>query len=161
LGFSPGPMPLAPQVVRTFFVTSVTAARRPILQSERMASLLLRALQDYRNQEKFLLHEFVIMPDHLHLLLTPAKEVPLEKAIQYIKGGFSFRARMELDFQGSIWEASFTNHRIRDEHDYECHRIYIRQNPVKRFLVKTEERFPYSSAYAGSVVDPAPPWLKP
>ncbi len=101
------------------------------------------------------------MPDHFHLLLTPAEEVPLEKAIQYIKGGFSFRARKELDFQGLIWGASFTNHRIRDEHDYKQHRIYIRQNPVKRFLVETEESFPYSSACAGSAVDPAPPWLKP
>jgi putative transposase len=154
-------MPLAPQKVRTFFVTSVTIRRHSIFQSERMANLLVRILQDYRRQQKFLLHEFVIMPEHFHLLLTPAEEVPLEKAIQYVKGGFSFRARKELDFQGSIWEASFTNHRIRDEHDYEYHRIYIRQNPVKRFLVEMEERFPYSSAYAGSAVDPVPPWLKP
>jgi putative transposase len=161
LGFSPGPMPLAPQGVRTFFVTSVTAARRPILQSERMANLLLRVLQDYRNQEKFLLHEFVTMPDHFHVLLTPSADVPLEKAVQYIKGGFSFRARKELGFQGSIWEASFTNHRIRAEHDYERHRCYIRQNPVKGLLVEAEGRFPYSSAYASSAVDPAPPWLKP
>jgi putative transposase len=126
-----------------------------------MATLLIRVLQDYGGQEKFLLHEFVIMPEHFHLLLTPAKEIPLEKAIQYIKGGFSFRARKEFDFQGSIWETSFTNHRIRDERDYEHHRIYIRQNPVKRLLVEEEGRFPYSSAYAGSAVDPAPPWLKP
>ncbi|MGA8011537.1 MAG: transposase [Candidatus Acidiferrales bacterium] len=154
-------MPLAPQDVRTFFVTSVTIRRHAIFQSERMANLLIRILQDYRRQQKFLLHEFVIMPDHFHLLLTPAAEVPLEKAIQYIKGGFSFRARKELDFQGSIWEASFTNHRIRDEHDYEHHRSYIRQNPVKRFLVETEERFPYSSAYPDLAVDPGPPWLKP
>jgi len=154
-------MPLAPQKVRTFFVTSVTIRRYAIFQSERMANLLIRILQDYRRQQKFLLHEFVIMPEHFHLLLTPAEEVPIEKAIQYVKGGFSFRARKELDFQGSIWETSYTNHRIRDEHDYEHHRIYIRQNPVKRLLVETEERFPYSSAYAGSAVDPAPPWLKP
>jgi REP-associated tyrosine transposase len=154
-------MPLAPQEVRTFFVTSVTFRRNAIFQSERMATLLVQVLQDYRRQEKLLLHEFVIMPEHFHLMVTPAKEIPLEKTIQYIKGGFSFRARKELDFQGSIWETSFTNHRIRDEHGYEHHRVYIRQNPVKRFLVETEERFPYSSAYPGSAVDPAPPWLKP
>jgi putative transposase len=154
-------MPLQPQEVRTFFVTSVTIRRQAIFQSECMAHLMIRVLEDYRKQEKFQLHEFVVMPDHFHLLLTPSADVPLEKAIQYIKGGFSFRARKELDFQGSIWEASFTNHRIRDAHDYEHHRVYVRQNPVKRFLVETEERFPFSSAHAGAAVDPAPPWLKP
>jgi putative transposase len=154
-------MSLAPQEVRTFFVTSVTIKRSAIFQSERMATLLVRILQDYRRQERFLLHEFVIMPEHFHLLLTPADEIPLEKAIQYIKGGFSFRARKELGFQGSIWETSFTNHRIRDEHDYEHHRSYIRLNPVKRLLAETEESFPYSSAYPDSPLDPAPPWLKP
>ncbi len=101
------------------------------------------------------------MPNHFHLLLTPSADVPLEKAVQYIKGGFSFRAKKELDFQGSIWEASFTNHRIRDERDYERHRCYIRQNPVKELLVETEGGFPYSSAYCDAAVDPAPPWLKP
>jgi putative transposase len=154
-------MPLTPQELRTFFVTSVTTGRRAIFQSERMANLLLRVLNGYRNQGKFQLHEFVIMPDHFHFLITPARDIPLEKAIQYVKGGFSFRARKELDFQGSIWEASFTNHRIRDEHDYEHHRAYIRRNPMKRLLADTEDRFPYSSAYPDSVIDPAPPWLKP
>lgn len=101
-------MHLAPQEVRTFFVTSVTADRHAIFQSERMCNLLLRVMQDYRSQEKFLLHEFVIMPDHFHLLLTPAANIPLEKAVQYIKGGFSFRAKKELDFKASIWERSFT-----------------------------------------------------
>ena len=154
-------MHLAPQEGRTFFVTSVTVARRAILQSERMANLLVRVLQDYRNQEKFLLHEFVIMPDHFHLLLTPAADIPLEKAVQYIKGSFSFRAKKELDFQAPIWERSFTNHRVGGADDYARHRDHILQNPVKRFLAKAVEHFPYSSAYPGSGVDPAPPWPKP
>jgi len=100
------------------------------------------------------------MPEHFHLLLTPAAEAPLEKAVQYIKGGFSFRARRELDFQSAIWQESFTNHRVKDAEDYERHRDYIRQNPVKRFLVERAELFPYSSAFPGAEIDPAPPGLK-
>jgi hypothetical protein len=38
----------------------------------------------------------------------------LEKAVQFIKGGFSFRAKKELGFAWSVWQESFTNHRIRD-----------------------------------------------
>src|SRR5436309_12062866 len=91
-------MQLAPQEIRTFFITSVTAERRNILQSDRMARLFIDVLQENRKKERFLLHEFVVMPNHFHLLITPAYEIPLEKVIQYIKGGFSFRAKKELGF---------------------------------------------------------------
>jgi putative transposase len=142
-------------------VTSVTAGRRPVLQTARMSSLLLEVLLTNRRQGRFLLHEFVIMPDHFHLLLTPAPDVSLEKCLQYIKGGFSFRARKELDFQPAVWQESFTERRMKDGEDYERHREYIWRNPVKRFLAQDAASFPYSSACPGAEVDPAPPWLKP
>ncbi|HYL45944.1 MAG TPA: transposase [Candidatus Limnocylindrales bacterium] len=92
----------------------MTQGRRAILQSAAMAELLMAVLADYREKGKFLLHEFVIMPDHIRLLMTPAERIPLEKAIHYIKGGFSFRAKREIAFHGEIWQTSFTNHRILD-----------------------------------------------
>jgi putative transposase len=151
----------SPQECRTFFVTSVTNGRRPIFRQEKMAQLLLEVMQDNRVKNRFLLHEFVIMPDHFHLILTPSHDVSLEKALQYIKGGFSFRAKKELACQFLIWQESFTNHRIRDEDDYDHHRDYVHQNPVEARLCKTAEEYPYSSAFAGATVDAAPPWLKP
>jgi len=154
-------MQLAPQAVRTFFVTSTTESHRAVLQSERIATLLLNCLFENRQEERFLLHEFVIMPDHFHALITPAAQVPLEKAMQFIKGGFSYRARKELNVNFAIWQTGFTDHRIRDLQDYEQHRSYIHQNPVKARLVDAPELFPYSSAFPGIATDPAPPWLKP
>jgi REP-associated tyrosine transposase len=151
----------APQEIRTFFVTSVTDGRRALLQSERMAKLLINVFEENRKKRRFLLHEFVIMPNHFHLLITPAEDVSLEKAMQFIKGGFSYRAKRELAVNFTIWEQSFTNHRIRDANDYAQHRTYIHQNPVKARLVPRAELYPYSSAYPGTEVDAAPPWLKP
>jgi putative transposase len=110
-------------------------------------------------QSKFLLHEFVLMPDHFHLLLTP-KET-LEKAIQLIKGGFSYRARKELGYRGDIWEHSFHDRRVRDAHEYQRFREYIHQNPVKRRLVVVAEEYPYSSAASFFPLDEVPQWLKP
>jgi len=72
------------------------------------------------------LHDFVIMPDHIHLLLSPP--AALEKAIQLIKGGFSFRAKRELQWQGDIWQAGFTDHRIRDIEDLDVHLQYLMKN---------------------------------
>jgi putative transposase len=151
----------APQEIRTFFVTSVANRRRPVFRSEGMARLLVDVLQRNREARRFLLHEFVVMPDHFHLILTPAETVSLEKALQYIKGGFSFRAKRELNYRFLIWEESFTNHRVRDEEDYLQHREYIHENPVEARLVKRASDYPYSSAFPGVGIDPAPPWLKP
>jgi putative transposase len=72
-------MSQAPQSTRSFFLTS-TAGRRALLPSDRMAQLLVDVLAENRRKRRFLLHEFVIMPNHFHLLLTPAAEIPLEKA---------------------------------------------------------------------------------
>ena len=73
---------------RIFFVTTVTAHRQPIFRREATARLLIEILAHYRDERKFLLHEFVIMPDHVHALLTPAAEISVERAMQFIKGDF-------------------------------------------------------------------------
>ena len=52
---------------RTFFVTSSTWGKQSLPQSDRAAVLFLRVLYDYRAQNKFRLHEFVVMPDHFQL----------------------------------------------------------------------------------------------
>src|SRR5207248_1450976 len=50
------------------------------------AKLMMETLFSYQKQDKFLLHAFVIMPDHLHLLIAPQGTISLEKAMQFIKG---------------------------------------------------------------------------
>ncbi len=52
---------------RTFFVTTVTWQRTPLFHNPQTAELMMNTLEHYRDQKKYLLHEFVIMPDH-----TPA-----------------------------------------------------------------------------------------
>jgi putative transposase len=154
-------MPQAPQSTRTFFVTSTTAGRRALLQSDRMAQLLVDVLAENRRKRRFLLHEFVIMPNHFHLLLTPAAEIPLEKALQFIKGGFSYRAKREIHFAFEIWQASFVNHRVRDAEDYKHHHTYIWENPVRAGLSERPELFAWSSASLRMELDAPPPGLKP
>src|SRR5262249_9546477 len=134
---------------RTFVITTVTIRRLPIFRRQTIADLLIDTLAHYRDQRKFLLYEFVIMPDHIHLLLTPAKDVSLERAMQFIKGGFSYR----LDKRGPIWQPSFINHRIRDWADYEYHRDSIWMNPVRAHLSARPEDYPYSSAFGSLRMD--------
>jgi putative transposase len=142
-----------------YFVTACTFQKKQLFQSERMARLFLDVLLSYRSQKKYLLHEFVLMPDHSHLLITPL--FTLERALQLIKGGFSFRARKELAFQGEIWEKSFYDRRVRDLEEYSAFRLYIHCNPVKGGLVQKAGDYVFSSAAAGWTPDAVPQRLKP
>ncbi len=143
---------------QTYMVTSATWERRALFRNEGWAHLLIDTLYHYRGTA-FLLHEFVIMPDHIHVLLT--LKTSLEKSVQLIKGGFSYRARKELGSNLEIWQKGFSDHRIRDAGDYLRHVDYIRKNPVRKNLCGSVEEYAYSSALASMELDPVPQGLKP
>src|SRR5262249_40665307 len=105
----------------------------------------------------FALHVFVVMPDHLHLLLTPAYALSLEQVMQFIKGRFSFRAKRELGVSGEIWQTSFTLHRVENAQDHRQHKKYILENPLRAGL---PDDYPFVSSKYPEMTDPAPPWLK-
>jgi putative transposase len=102
---------------------------------------MLSTLNRY-DRTGYRLHAYVVMPDHLHLLITPIETV--EKSVQLIKGGFSFRAKRELEWSGEIWQTGFTDHRIRDEEDWKRHLDYIRKNPVEAKLVTDAVLYEFS-----------------
>jgi putative transposase len=147
-GFSRGsfiyaaPVRLAPQETRTFPVTAVAVERRRIFEVAAAAELLERTILDYREQRRFLLHAFVIMPDHFHALITPAPDVSLEKAVQYIKGGFSFRLKSKRD----VWMRSFNESQTLTVEKFVSCKRYIEENPVRRGLLSAADAYPYSSA---------------
>ena len=127
-----------------------------ILQSNPLCDLLLDVIRENRAKQKFQVHEFVLMPNHVHLILTPAPLVSLEKAMQFIKGGFSYRAKKEMNFNCEIWQKGYNEHRIRDADEYAQHVEYVWMNPVKAGLVEQPEEYLYSSARLKAEVDPAP-----
>lgn len=120
---------------------------RALLQSERNATLLVDVMRSYVAAGKFKLHDFVIMPDHVHLLITVEGEMTIEKAMQFIKGGFSYRLKKELGYLGEVWQRGFSEVRVENRENFERHRQYIAQNPVKAGLVNSPEEFPYSFGY--------------
>lgn len=143
----------------TYFVTASCWEKQCLLQSDRMAGLFIVVLYHYREQKKYLLHEFVVMPNHFHLLITPGET--LERAMQLVKGGFSFRAGKELEIGSEIWQTSFYDRRVRDSDEYEKMKIYIHQNPVRARLVERAEDYPYGSANPKWALDEVPQRLKP
>jgi len=148
-------MKLAPQEVRTYLLTAVTAQRRRLFQVTATAEMFLSTMEDYRAKGRFALHAFVVMPEHVHLLLTPGPEVPLEKVAQLIKGGFSFRLKNASD----VWERGYDSRRITDGEHFDACRRYIEENPVRARMVGLAEEYPHSSRGRVGMVDPRPLWF--
>jgi putative transposase len=90
------------------------------------------------------------MPEHLHVLLTPALNQTIERCVQCIKGGFSFEMRKQ--FGGEVWQAGYHDHRIRSGIDFRNQLAYIEANPGKRGLVD----FPFVHLRFLDRIDPVP-----
>jgi putative transposase len=141
-----------------YFVTASAWGHRSLFQTDRMALLFIDTMFHYRTERKFLLHEFVVMPSHFHLLLTPSG-VTLERGRQFIKGGFSYRTKKELTLNIEVWERGYVDHRIGDANDDASHVEYIRQNPVEAKIAVRAEDFAHSSASIRFELDSCPPQL--
>ena len=142
-------MRLKPQ---TYALTAVAYQRRRVFQQTSIAELFIATLFRYRDSGKFQLHAFVVMPDHVHVILTPAPDMAIERCAQLIKGGFSFAVRK--DFQGEIWQEGYHHHRVVDADDLRNQTLYILNNPIR----KGWESYPHihtAPAYAWRM-DPLP-----
>ena len=83
---------------------------RALSQSERNAMLFIDVLRSYVKTKKFQVHDFVVMPDHVHLLITVKDDMTIEKALQFIKGGFSFRLKKETGYAREVWRRGSQRH---------------------------------------------------
>jgi putative transposase len=137
----------ARNTVRTFFVTSKTSRGIAGLQTERMANLFIDVLRSHMRVGQFKVHDFVVMPNHIHVLLTIGPKLSIEKAMQTIKGNFSYRAKKELDYKWSIWQKGFSEVQVLTEASFIQHQNYNDGNPVKAGLACSAEEYPYCSTY--------------
>jgi putative transposase len=124
------------------FVTTATRDRRPIFEISRAADLFIDTLLHYRTLGHYKLHAYVVMPDHVHLILTP-QSITLEQAVALIKNGFAYR----LDTTLPAWEDSFTGYSVANIRDLEVVRAYLHQLPVRAGMAAAAELYPHSSAY--------------
>jgi putative transposase len=140
----------------TYFVTTDTWQRRGLFRAPAIASIVENAIFHYRDQGNYLVHRHVVMPDHLHLIVTPGSSTTLEKSIQLIKGGSSHEIGKREGMRFPVWHAGFTEHQIRDQQDFDSHSRYIDENPVKAHLAENAGEYPWGSAAEKFALDAWP-----
>ena len=114
-----------------------------LFQVERSAELLIEVLRSLVAERRFQLHDFVIMPDHVHLLMTVEEGMTIEKAMQLVKGRFSFRLAKESGVKGEVWQRGFSEVQVMGTESFEKHREYIAQNPVRAGLASQADEYPF------------------
>ena len=139
-----------------YLITTDSWQRREIFLHPTAAEILIDEILLRRSTENFRLHAFVVMPDHLHLLLTPSATCSLERILQLIKGGSAFRIRKLLDSKFPVWHAGYHDHWIRDAADFHTRKRYIELNPVRALLAGVPSEYPWSSASTNFPLDPPP-----
>lgn len=145
----------------TYFLTSRTWESRPIFTKEPACAIFVETLTRYRDRGAYAIHAFVLMPDHFHLLLTPAEDKTLERVMQYVKGGSAHAIRQQLNFSFPVWQRGFSDHRVRSCEDFLGHLRYIASNPVQRRLCAAPQDYAWSSASGRYRLDDMPQRLKP
>jgi len=92
------------------------------------------------------LHAGVIMPEHVHLLLTPMRNgegwpFPLQDILKLIKGPAARSVNMLAGAHGALWQDESFDHVLRSNESFDEKLEYIRQNPVRRGLVRKPEEY--------------------
>jgi putative transposase len=118
----------------TYFVSSATWERRELFRVPQVAEILVDRILACREKGAYELHEFVVMPNHFHLLMTPGATTSLEKAMQLIKGGSAHDIHKQRGNKMEIWQVGFHDWTIRDGEDYRTKVRYIHLNPVQARL---------------------------
>ena len=139
----------------TYFFTLNLAERQRTLLTDHIVTLR-SVMRNVKQHHPFYMDAIVILPDHLHCILTlPPEDSDYPMRWNLIKAGFSRclprveqrnLSRVNKGERG-VWQRRYWEHMIRDEHDYARHVDYIHYNPVKHSHVSRAAEWPYSSLH--------------
>ena len=118
---------------------------RCVLRQPAAAKIVVGALGD-GDGERSRLHEWVVMPNHVHILIEPLSGQCLSDIMRRLKGITAHRINAVVGRSGRLWQRDYFDRYIRDENHFHRAVAYIRDNPVKAGLSATAEAWPFGSA---------------
>jgi len=129
------------------FLTFSCCRRQANFSSAETHDLLLQCLENMRHRFSLCIYGYVVMPKHVHLLLSEPKQAPLADAIHFLKLSFSkqLRSRRGAVESGSFWQKRYYDRNVRDAQEFTIKLRYLHRNPVKRGLVKEPADWKWSS----------------
>ncbi len=129
------------------FVTFSCYDRRPYFISPHTYDLFLQCLEDMRVHFDMCIYGYVVMPDHVHLLLNEPPQAKLANAMHYLKLSFAKRLRSCTPARenGTFWQKRYHDRNLRDYREFTIKLRYLHRNPLKRGLVQSALDWKWSS----------------
>jgi len=115
------------------------------LRHERIAKIIEENLLRFDGIKYFLLH-WVIMPNHIHLLLRPKEGYSLASIVHSLKSFTANRANKQLGLSGRFWSVEYFDRFIRSEEHFAKTVSYIHNNPVKAGLCESPRAWKFGCA---------------
>lgn len=101
----------------------------------------------YHDEEKYCLHAWVIMPNHVHVLFTPRNKTALSEILHAWKSYSANAINDRLGRSGTVWQREYYDRYVRNDDHFWTLMRYIEQNPVKANLCSNPGEWKWSSAY--------------
>jgi putative transposase len=115
------------------------------LRQEAVAQIVVDSIRQGAELGHYILHAFVVMPNHVHVLLTP--QVPPSRLLKSLKGCTAREANRILGRTGeTFWQRESYDHWVRNQAEFQRIGAYIENNPVKAGLAARASDYPWSSA---------------
>ena len=108
-----------------------------VLCAPEIRKILVAGMMQHHG-ERYDLNAWVVMPNHLHALVTPLAQWTLGAIVQGWKGGSARAINLRLGKTGRLWQAEPYDHIVRSEEQMEHYRRYIAENPIKARLREGE-----------------------
>lgn len=133
---------------QSHFVTFSCYHRLPKLANPAACQVFLEALELARKRFAIRIYGYVLMPEHVHLLLSEAESATLASALRSVKIATAKQIRAQSSASGDgdpFWQARYYDRNIRDYREFVVKLRYLHRNPVKRGLCQSPEQWPWSS----------------
>lgn len=144
----------------TFLVTAPTFHRKRLFQNERYGEALTEILMRCRQEHDLLLHDYVIMPDHVHLLVTGKTNSEALEGVRSLQKTFAENLRREFGYNGEVWETKFREGEIHSATEYAEAARHIHSNPVRVGFCEKPAEYRMSSRSSRWILDPVPESLR-
>lgn len=134
---------LADQV---YLVTAVTRDREPLFADFDCARLLIGEMRRLEQEARLQSQAFVVMPDHLHWLVSLSPAQQLSDTVRLLKGRTARSLNLQRKANGAIWQAGFHDRALRPEEDMKHTARCVVASPVRAGLVKSVRQYPHWDA---------------
>ena len=125
-----------------YLITTKVCERKPLLNQEGAAKIVLESLRWLEEQGKIFLDAAVVMPDHLHIVMGLRKG-SLAEVMRSFKGYTAYKINKLENKNGPFWQPQYHDHALRQDEDLNQVILYTLHNPVRAGLVKDFQDYPF------------------